>query len=440
VANGSGTAGLDYLAKANVTLQGSGMPQVAANRARLVDGSGTIVAGPLYLFASGLTCRNFGVDSGLDVCSTYYGATAQDGFAHLQINQAGAGTALGNVIDKIIGLCKASNSPVHAVLLEAMDGLWVGHVRGVQGIHGVVLKVQNSSAELLEGIYNDTNNVILKSDVYAPCNSLQVGAVRGTSSADSCLRIQAATASMTAVNVGSVLASGGAVAGVVFDGTSISSDCRVDEVSVYGSGAGVRRVNQTRGCSVGRCVVSNATAAGYLDVSGINTYPFTFDSLECLNCAAGVNTNGLVVIGTYASTATTSWDINYTATIARVLIGTTRRLNPGKAPITNLNPTLNAGWTAIGGQSPFDVKLDGYGVRLQGLISPGSGTMFTLPPNMCPSVNVQVAIHGWSSTTTAAVPAMLLFPPSGAVSIQSQPAAINAWYSLDGLMLPGTYL
>ena len=437
VANGSGTAGLDYHAKPNVTFLGAGMPTVNAEMTGMIDGSGTIINGPFGCYAAGMKTFNFGVDSGSTVCTALYAGVAQNGFAHSQINKAAPSYVGGQIIDNILGLCQSSSALVHAVLLEAMDGFTVGYIKGVYGTHGVVIKSKNGTARVLEGFNNDSNCVIIKSEDYANCSGVIVDTAIGDTSLDACVRIQAATALLECVKVGKVKTNNGAI-GLVYDGADISSDVSVGSLSTYGCAKGVRRVNQTRACRIVRAQINNATIESYEDVSGIVTFPFSFGSLEILNCAAGIVTAGKVVIDNYLSTGTTGYDFSYSTVGARIVVGMVGRVSPGQPGITSVNPVLTNGWASYGaGTSSFGVTLERGGLAFKGFLNSSSGSLFNLTTQMRPSQTISLPIHGFHSVNGMVI-SMLEIATNGDVGIVS-PTRADTWWNIDGAFIPSSF-
>lgn len=441
VVTGTAVAGVDYLAKAGVTIVGSGRPLVAADGNSLINGSGTIVEGPFYVHASNCEFSGFGVDSGLTVCNARYAGAAKDGFAAIQINQTTPAFWSGSHFDELIGLCAAPSSAVHAMLIEAGDGFSMGDLYGRRGIHGVVLKASNWRARLLDGYECNSNPVIIKSDSYAPTNFFQVDKIQGRGGTDTAVRIQPLMATMGGGEIGSIICRDSPV-GLSIDGGFVASSINIKSLQTHGCPKGIRRVIETRGVSIGRAVINNASVTAFEDVSATVAYPFAFGKLECLLCAAGVTTNGVVVIDEYMSSGTSGFDVNFTAGTGRVLIGMARRTSPAQAAISNLNPALGSGWANFGGtRSTFDVQLDGYGYRLKGLLTPGAvnSTICTLPANMRPVQDVLLAAGGLNSG--AMVPIFIeVLAASGVVKVANHNlVTIPSGVNLDGLLIPGSY-
>lgn len=71
-------------------------------------------------------------------------------------------------LNNVTGLLRDSLTVGHAVLMEGIDGGTIDNITGVGGVHAVVITSQNIRAGKLQGSAVSNNNVIFKSDTYAP--------------------------------------------------------------------------------------------------------------------------------------------------------------------------------------------------------------------------------------------------------------------------------
>jgi hypothetical protein len=437
-ADGSGVPGMDYMAQDNVTFIGAGMPETALDLNSLIDGTGTIINGPFYWHCSNFQCRDLGVDSGLAICAALYGGAAKDGFASVQLNRAVPVFWSGGYFDRIMGLCAAPSSLFHAVLIEAGNALSIGSLYGRRGVHGVVIKSQNYRAQLLDGWDCDQNSVILKSDTYAPNNFGQVDQINGGRSSDAAVRIQAATSTMGGIEIGSIITRDAPI-GVVMDGASVMSTVNINSINTHGCAKSFRRWVETRGCSIGSLTASNATTTAFEDGTASADFYFTIGKMHCLNCATGVTTNSVVIIDRYLSQNTSGFDFNYQGDAARILVGSVRRFNVGQPAMVNNRPALAGAWANFAGQSSFDVVLEGYGVRLKGLLAASVGTITTLPPQMRPVQHLHQPNMGLDGAGVAVPILLRVDAVTGVLSVANQPASVTSGVNVEGFFIPGVY-
>jgi hypothetical protein len=155
------------LIKNNHNFIGSGMPVVNSDNTGLQDGTGTIIEGPFIgLNTSNNICRDFGVDSGYEVCNRLYGGAAQEGFMLTNISGPSYGTGI--LVENIIAICKDKTSQFHACLIEKVDGAYVNNIKTYFGVHGFVTKAINSNISNIKSV-GATNGMIIKASSYAKC-------------------------------------------------------------------------------------------------------------------------------------------------------------------------------------------------------------------------------------------------------------------------------
>lgn len=151
--------------KNNVHFIGSGMPVIKSDNTQLVDGSGTVIQGPLMFHSSrsGIRIRDLGVDSGSAVVTALYGGTAQHGLAFANIGQTVAlAQSLDIDVQNVVALCKSATAAAHAVLFENVKGARVRNVVGRFGTHCLVIKAVDSRFEGLRAGGSSTTAIIFR--------------------------------------------------------------------------------------------------------------------------------------------------------------------------------------------------------------------------------------------------------------------------------------
>ena len=176
-----------YMDIPNVTIVGTKMPAWNSDASELIGGS--VIEGKFNVGAHNFSISDIGFDLGLNVVNRRwpganttadypYGGT-WDGFAIGQPSQASPLPQWrGFKARNVIGLLKDSATVGHGVLIENVNGgCTEGDIIGVYGVHGVVIKSENMSCDTLRGYMNSIDNVIFKSDSFAPGGNVQVNSV-----------------------------------------------------------------------------------------------------------------------------------------------------------------------------------------------------------------------------------------------------------------------
>ena len=229
-----GVAGAGWLTKQNVRIQGARLPEFMSDNSGLEDGSGTIINGPFYVFANGFEWDAAGVDSGVTVTDSLYGGIAQEAFDFFQTDKTNPVYATGVRIESIRGIGKSPSTAGHAVLLEAIDGGYVGLAEGSTAIHGVVIKSRRIEADTLRGFNCGTDNVIIKSDYYAPIENISINRIfsrgAGIGASTHGVFIQAATAAGSKINIGTIESSSSGSGVYLASEPSTLSDVNIKEI------------------------------------------------------------------------------------------------------------------------------------------------------------------------------------------------------------------
>ena len=457
----------DYMNKPNVHLVGEAMPYLSDNADRLEGGS--VIYGRFNVFAHGFSVSNVGFDMGKYVIDTFYGAVntyaanhplggTWDAFAFAQPNM---GTPIsprrGVVMDNVIGLLRDSGTVGHAMLTEGMSGGTLDGLVGVGGSHAVVVKSKNMKIGTLAGYAASANNVIVKADTYADAGHIRIGRVIAArnppgvtpwftpASTAIGLHINPQTASFTGpIDIGSVSAFGCAD-GIVFDGGAgmYASDIQIGDVLVDTYTGATTNGIIASGCRVQRVSIGDLAVNGAQQ--GVDWAPGSADDATQAQLHIGhaqftsLTTRGLN-LADYSRVKIDSLGIAgapfaYNLTdLARALVGVERITATAKWE--RLAPTFTTGWDAFGGgNSPWDVYFENYGVKIRGLLKAATGatgTIASLPPYLRPLGAMRFLVYFNNGARSSA----LIGVDSGAGGIiindGTAPAATD-YVSVDGV-------
>lgn len=154
----------------NISIVGTGMPQLSDDKTRFIDGTGTVIQGAVKNQARGFKTFNLGIDVGAYVSQNVYTTeTYEDALAHY-----GVGSNANIEIDNVKTLSSvnvASKPGTHSILLEQLSGVTLGYVECIGGFHGLTIKCQNLQGGIAHcyGQYGDA--FIFKSDSGGACAS-----------------------------------------------------------------------------------------------------------------------------------------------------------------------------------------------------------------------------------------------------------------------------
>lgn len=154
----------------NISIVGTGMPQLSDDKTRFIDGTGTVIQGAVKNQARGFKTFNLGIDVGAYVSQNVYTTeTYEDALVHY-----GVGSNANIEIDNVKTLSSvnvASKPGTHSILLEQLSGVTLGYVECIGGFHGLTIKCQNLQGGIAHcyGQYGDA--FIFKSDSGGACSS-----------------------------------------------------------------------------------------------------------------------------------------------------------------------------------------------------------------------------------------------------------------------------
>ncbi|EDQ2434752.1 phage tail protein, partial [Salmonella enterica subsp. enterica] len=157
----------------NITIVGSGMPQLSSDKTRFIDGTGTIIQGSIKNQARGFKIFNLGIDCGNYVSQSVYPTeTYEDALQHYGVG-ANANIEIDNL--KTLNSVGVPSKPgTHSILLEQLSGVVLGYVECIGGFHGLAIKCQNLQGGRAHcyGQYGDA--FIIKSDSGGACADIHM--------------------------------------------------------------------------------------------------------------------------------------------------------------------------------------------------------------------------------------------------------------------------
>ncbi|MDJ6419223.1 phage tail protein [Salmonella enterica] len=175
--NITGLYGVNRNTIENITIVGSGMPQLSSDKTRFIDGTGTIIQGSIKNQARGFKIFNLGIDCGNYVSQNVYSTeTYEDALQHYAVG-ANANIEIKNV--KTLNSIGVSIKPgTHSILMEQLEGVDLGYVECIGGFHGLTIKCRNLRGDMAHcyGQYGDA--FIIKSDSGGPCSDIVIRTIK----------------------------------------------------------------------------------------------------------------------------------------------------------------------------------------------------------------------------------------------------------------------
>lgn len=164
--------------KKNLTFFGSGVPELASDKRSFVPGTGTIIRGPMKTEVSGWQLVNLGIDCGAQTSVDLFGGEWDD-----PIQCYGLGDNANVFIDNVKTLSHTNlsgpNYPgTHSLLLELLDGAYVGKIELIGGFHGLTLKGTNIDVMDAHCYGQRGDAFIIKSDSAATAADIYIGRMK----------------------------------------------------------------------------------------------------------------------------------------------------------------------------------------------------------------------------------------------------------------------
>lgn len=157
----------------NISLVGVKKPYYNSDCSGLLGG--TIIQGSFIVAANNFSATNIGFDAGLNVSNAY--GIEGDGFGIGVPSLVSYNPFSGFNANGIVTLCKSPGSLFHAALFEGIENAYINDITAVFGVHGIVIKGVDVQADNLKSYAHAWNGIILKSDIYALYNKVQIGSI-----------------------------------------------------------------------------------------------------------------------------------------------------------------------------------------------------------------------------------------------------------------------
>lgn len=154
----------------NISIIGEKMPYYNENCTGLQGG--TIIDGTFAVHGNNFSMQNVGIDMGLNVATAY--SIEGDGFCFSVPSTSTYAPFTGLYINNLVTLCKSPTSLFHSALFEGIEGASINNVTTCMGVHGIVIKGIDIQAINLRSYNHQDNGLILKSDLYAHYNKVQI--------------------------------------------------------------------------------------------------------------------------------------------------------------------------------------------------------------------------------------------------------------------------
>ena len=437
----------------DITIVGSGRPELNSGDTGMIDGTGSIVEGGFqFLLSNRVTLRDLGVDSGND----YSGASPTNG--HFIFSQ-GSRARLYNV--SYVGKSNSRALGAHAVLIQGCDDSEVVGLYGAHTYHSCAIKSQHVRLHGLR-VRKSIIGITLKSDTVASGTGFRCANIDIRDS--EMLDLGDATGGLgISFAIGSTVAAGQDISDVYSSGVKIS-------FPTYNSSranSGISIGSQVDGGQIDRVVlggitVKNSTFA--LDVtSGVDNISVQIPDIlvdtasrailhygrsgsksvqigaaKIYGAVTAVQLNGeaKLNIGTIDMVGGAGTVVSFLATTAQIKIGTwTSSTRPlfDTASTTYLNSCVD--FTGDG-TTPVRLSMAGGAFVLRGKCAPGSASaatnygLLTLPEWARPASKRTV----FAAAVAGGVAQMLVLDiaTNGTVSVKSLPAN-TTMISLDGV-------
>ena len=460
-AGGAGTG--NFVSKSNVSIVGRKMPTPTNDCKALIGGS--VIQGYFLVYADGFSASDVGFDAGYTYRQTT-GAGASDALALTYGDTAlKAGGALRRraALHNVIGLCSGPNDPFHGVIAGEgyTDVTCTGDLIGMYGVHGVVIKCTQLTAQNVKAYLNYTDGLIIKSDNHGTDVSsfIQIGNVMSFAdgpegyapyvlpvATDESIGvfIHAYRNHISQVQIGQILEQGHKRGfHAQFDGTYTIDNLQIGRITTdANSEFGVSFLALAAGTSFQRVqigdIVTRNTPTG-LVTGWTDTSSVVINSITAVNCVNAVaNTgNGDPTIGVVTAEGCQYVYEITSAASPRIGATTVKGPNLGVYNTTGsgTKPTLINGWVQVLGGEVFAILPVGYGFQLRGTVSPGTSNLLCTLPAWCrPSEVMTRAALGYAGSSQIAIP-ITIFPTGNVVVNNDLGGTANctnwAWFDIQ---------
>lgn len=467
-----------YMDRDNIAIYGARTPRYAIDCLSLTGG--TVIEGMFLAYANGFRMRALGIDCGASVVDAYYGGVEQAGVTEAlaityptAASKAASELRRGIMLTDIVTLGSSPGAPTHSAIVGegVTDVVLNGKITGCYGVHGIVIKCANLQADKIASYCNNSEAVIIKSDVQETARAVAIdigmvitsaGAPPGTFPSKTAIGAQqygllflALGGDIDGVQIGQVRSSGATV-GI---GTDFQQNFAIASVKIGSATIDQRDASGTR---IGLKLLGYGLGGGRIQ-------RFRIDSLECRNTDHGIQ--AVFSVGADRQERASIGHLTVVTAIGAIDIGNTayvdvgmivgehltgglyritgtpslmiggRQVDAKVATIYNplaggLVPTLSTEWQEYAGSEPFGLELLGYAREMGGLIKP-RGTdnrVAVLPQFAWPSVPKRFLCAGQSGGVATLVPVVV--GADGYVLVNEAgggTANCTDWLSLSGI-------
>lgn len=425
--NITGLYGVNRNTIENITIVGSGMPQLSSDKTRFIDGTGTIIQGSIKNQARGFKIFNLGIDCGNYVSQNVYPMeTYEDA---LQIYGAGANANIEIRNIKTLNAVGVASKPgTHSILLEQLSGVMMGYVECIGGFHGLTIKCRNLQGGRAHcyGQYGDA--FIIKSDSGGACadvymDRITVGLYDNTGWPDVTMGgIYDAHDSVTIDNVeiGSLIIQN-ASWGLIPSGenTGFITNLRINSYSafnVYGNYYSLTIDNKCVGVSIGDHQCSNTSGGIRIDSGSVNVTLGNGYSKTSTKSGYALGGNSLLH-GTLMANENGEYGVDYLggigldASLIRGFINGFGLIS--ELPSAKDGSPLN-GWADTGA---FDMTITGKTVSITGSLTRGTAATAYKALSICqPRKRVTIPAFGTNASSTR-VPVECYMETDGSLNV-----------------------
>jgi len=280
----------------NIWFCGSGKPHVDSETAPAKLQGGTVIQGPFGyrasdgtpLAASGTRLSNLGVDSGSEVCAALYAGVAQDAVTISNVpasHTVGLPQLKGVRLHNVVSLCQSATATVHSMRIENVIGADLDNLETWYGVHGLVVKGEDTNVRGLIATGHQTSGLYLKSDNYAPCAFVNVSEVviKPLGSGTAGIRIEGSTAALGWVTVSGYAPDVGLSFGVKIDGTGGMAGVNLTNASIVGvTGIGVELIGGTDRVAISQVQCVSCGSHGFVvPVASSRTQVIACEATSC---------------------------------------------------------------------------------------------------------------------------------------------------------------
>jgi len=434
------TAGVHYLAKPHVIIQGAGKPSYANINAQFVytrlEG-GSIINGTLPVYADNFSIEHCGIDCGIDAMAGVLNNVVQDGFFFFKPNQDTNIPIVGGFYaNQIATLGQDRSVLAHNFLAEGLSGGDATNISAFANFHGIVIKSQNFNLTNFFASQHNGEGLICKSDSYAIMSNVNVSngiiSDKTPKSGSYGVLIQAVSSGGGKVTLNNVQISY-KIAGVqISNNGNIVADVNLNNVTTDQCDTGLSLLGNVVRVQASNLILNNSTNAVNNTSTSISN---KLTGVAITNSTNGFTGTGILSVNNVSFDNVTGQMFNYSSDATRYYASGISSSNT--VSLWNLNTGLINGWANFSGgnNSTFSIGMQNRKITLYGLIvktAATSATFATLSPNLRPLKNLRFTALGYNSGTTTWNAVEVTVQTDGNMTISNRDG-YPTYISLDGI-------